>query len=209
MERVLVLAPHTDDAEIGCGGTIARFLEEGREVHVAAFSTAEDSLPPGAPPTLLRDEFNAAMEFMGIPQEHRYVFEYPVRMLKDHRQEVLEQLITLKKEIAPDTVFLPSGEDVHQDHQVIHIEGLRAFRNASILGYELPRNHITFTTHAFVVLEQRHIERKWQALQCYESQFTLGRSYFTQEFVESLARVRGLQVDSEWAEAFQVYRYKI
>ncbi len=209
MDRILILAPHTDDAEIGCGGTIARFLEEGRDVHVAAFSSAEDSLPEGAPKTLLRDEFHSAMDVMGVPSERRYVFEYPVRRLMDYRQEVLEQLITLKKEISPDMVFLPSGEDVHQDHQVMHIEGLRAFRNASILGYELPRNHITFTTHAFVVLKQRHIEKKWRTLQCYESQFSLARSYFTQEFIESLARVRGIQVDSELAEAFQVYRYRI
>lgn len=47
--RLLVLAPHTDDAELGCGATIARALEEGLTVHVAAFSIAEDSLPPDLP----------------------------------------------------------------------------------------------------------------------------------------------------------------
>jgi len=47
MRRVLVLAPHTDDAELGCGGTIARLLTDGADVFVAAFSTAEESLPPG------------------------------------------------------------------------------------------------------------------------------------------------------------------
>ena len=206
MNKVLVLAPHTDDAEIGCGGTIARLLSEDVEVHVAAFSTAEDSLPPGAPPTLLRDEFLAAMDTFGIPDEHRYVYNYKVRHLSYHRQEVLEELVRLRSAIKPDTVFLPSGEDVHQDHQVVHIEGLRAFRGATILGYELPRNHITFSTHAFVTLTREHLEAKWRALQTYESQFTLVRSYFTWEFVESLARVRGVQVDAEYAEAFQVYR---
>ena len=64
--RALVLAPHTDDAELGCGGTIARFLEEGVELRVAAFSTAEDSLPPGMPRTQLRDEFIESMGTFGI-----------------------------------------------------------------------------------------------------------------------------------------------
>jgi LmbE family N-acetylglucosaminyl deacetylase len=206
MERVLVLAPHTDDAEIGCGGTMARLLSEGVELHVAAFSTAEDSLPPGAPRDLLKIEFEAAMALLGIPPQNLHVYGYPVRQLSYHRQEVLEELVRLRSAINPDTVFLPSGEDVHQDHQVMHMEGLRAFRGSSIFGYELPRNHITFSTHAFVTLTEEHLRSKWRALQAYESQFELARSYFTWEFVESLARVRGVQVNTEYAEAFQVYR---
>lgn len=47
-KKVLVLAPHTDDAELGCGGSIAKFVEEGREVHVVSFSIAEDSLLPAS-----------------------------------------------------------------------------------------------------------------------------------------------------------------
>lgn len=206
MQRVLVLAPHTDDAEIGCGGTIARLVEEGVTVDVAVFSTAEDSLPEGAPRTLLRDEFNAAMDIMGIPAENRHVHNYRVRHLPAHRQEVLESLVDLRSRVEPDTVFIPSGDDLHQDHQVVYMEGIRAFRGASILGYELPRNHITFTTHAFSELEQRHMDLKWRALQCYESQFELSRTYFSREFIDSLARVRGGQIDREWAEAFQIYR---
>jgi len=62
IERLLVLAPHTDDAELGCGGTIARLLEAGTEVYVVALSTADDSLPPGAPPTTLAHEFGQAMQ---------------------------------------------------------------------------------------------------------------------------------------------------
>ena len=50
MKRILVLAPHTDDAELGCGASIVRMLENDREVYIAAFSTAEESLPPGALP---------------------------------------------------------------------------------------------------------------------------------------------------------------
>ena len=79
MQRVLVLAPHTDDAELGCGGTIARLLKDGADVFVAAFSTAEESLPPGASPTLLRDEFLCAVQTLGIPSDNTFVFGYPAR----------------------------------------------------------------------------------------------------------------------------------
>jgi LmbE family N-acetylglucosaminyl deacetylase len=134
------------------------------------------------------------------------VYEYPVRKLSYFRQEVLEDLVQLRRELQPDLVLLPSGNDVHQDHQVLHAEGLRAFKDKSVLGYELPWNHITFSAQAFVELETRHIERKWQALQMYRSQMDLGRSYFTKEFIEGLAKVRGTQVKAQWAEAFEVLR---
>ena len=150
MNKILVLAPHTDDAELGCGGTLARFLAEGKEVFVAAFSTARASLPEGADPDTLKNEFLASMEILGIPKDRLFVYNYKVRMLSYHRQEVLEEMVRLRGLIQPDLVLLPSGNDLHQDHQVVHNEGLRAFKQASIWGYELPWNHVTFSTQAFV-----------------------------------------------------------
>lgn len=208
INRLLVLAPHTDDAELGCGGSMARLLDEGVEVHVATFSTAEESLPEGAPPTMLRDEFVAAMEVLDIPAARYSVFDFPVRRLSYHRQEVLDELMVLKKKINPDAVFLPSGSDLHQDHQVVNAEGLRAFKDITLWGYELPWNQVTFSANAFLTLETRHLKRKWAALQCYQSQLELHRAYFTWEYVESIARVRGVQIKADFAEAFEVIRIR-
>ena len=47
IKNVLILAPHTDDGELGCGGTIAKLIEEGSEVYYAAFSVCETSVPEG------------------------------------------------------------------------------------------------------------------------------------------------------------------
>ncbi len=206
--RVLILAPHTDDAEIGCGGTIARFVEEGREVHVVAFSTAVESLPEGFPPDTLKREFMAAMPILGVNTSNLIVYDFPVRRLSYHRQEVLEELVKIRRDVKPDMVILPSGNDLHQDHQVVHAEGLRAFKDISILGYELPWNHINFSAQSFVVLRQDHLDRKWQALQCYHSQFELARYYMQKDFIEGLAKVRGAQVKEAMAEAFEVLRFK-
>lgn len=206
---VLVLAPHTDDAELGCGGTIARFMEAGVRIHIAVFSTAEESLPDGEKPGTLKDEFFKAMAVMGIPESNLTVHDYPVRRLTSYRQEVLESLVALRHRIKPDAVFLPAGTDLHQDHQVVNVEGLRAFKDITVWGYELPWNHVEFSANAFVVLEETHLQKKWAALQAYKSQTKMGRPYFTWEFVQSLARVRGVQVKAEYAEAFEVIRIKI
>jgi LmbE family N-acetylglucosaminyl deacetylase len=208
MRRVLVLAPHTDDAELGCGGTIARLLRDGADVFVAAFSTAEESLPPGAAPCRLQDEFLAAMQTLGIPRDRTLVFGYPVRRLSYYRQELLEDLVKLRSEINPTMVFLPSASDLHQDHQVLNAEGLRCFKDMTIWGYELPWNNIGFPAQAFVTLERCDLQAKWDALQAYTSQFELGRPYFSWEFIEGLARVRGVQIKKPYAEAFEVMRLK-
>ncbi len=206
VKKVLLLAPHTDDAELGCGGTMARMLENGIEIHVAAFSTARASLPPGADPDLLKNEFIASMKFFGIPEEQLYIYDYEVRKLNYSRQEVLEELVRLRASIAPDMVLVPSGSDLHQDHQVVHNEGLRAFKEVTVWGYELPWNHISFSAQAFVTLEKRHLDKKWEALKLYESQFVKQRQYFTEEFIYGLAKVRGTQVRSEYAESYEVIR---
>jgi len=54
--RILVLAPHTDDGEFGCGGSIARFIEEKKEVFYVAFSAVEELVPPNFPRDILRKE---------------------------------------------------------------------------------------------------------------------------------------------------------
>ncbi|MFO7152852.1 MAG: PIG-L deacetylase family protein [Bacillota bacterium] len=205
-KRVLVLAPHTDDAELGCGGTIARLIEEGVEIFIAVFSTAEKSLPPGVPPGTLREEFLKAMETMEVPPSNLLVFDFEVRRLNYYRQEVLEKIVQIKKQVSPDAVFLPASTDLHQDHQVIFQEGMRAFKNTTVLGYELPWNHLSFEASFLIELATRHLEKKWQAMLCYQTQFMLRRPYFAKSFIESLARMRGVQVDVEYAEAFQALR---
>ena len=207
--KILVLAPHTDDAELGCGGTIARAIEEDTEVFVVTFSSGEASVPKGFPDSTLKQELFQAVPKLGVSPENIILYEYPIRKLSYHRQEILEDLVKLRRQINPDLVLLPSGHDLHQDHQVVHIEGLRAFKDISVLGYELPWNHINFPVQIFVPLKKHHIERKWQALQSYRSQFELGRSYFSAEFIEGLAKVRGVQIKVPWAEAFEVLRMRL
>lgn len=204
-KRILVLAPHTDDGELGCGASIARFISEGMEVYYAAFSTCEKSVPKGFPPKVLKDELLRATSVLGIPKKNVIIFDYEVRRLSYHRQEILEDLVKLSKKLKPGAVFMPVLQDLHQDHFTVANEGLRAFKHMSILGYEQPWNNITFDTKCFIRLNREHIEKKVKALQCYTSQ--MHRNYLNKEFVFGLARTRGTQLGVEFAEAFDVVRW--
>lgn len=204
-DRVLILAPHTDDGEFGCGGTISRLIEEGREVFYAAFSTAEESVPPEFPPDILEREVREGTRTLGISPENLLVYKYAVRRLPHARQEILEELVRLRREIDPGTVFLPSRQDLHQDHQTVHMEGLRAFKLVTVLGYELPWNNLSFDYRHFVVLQKHHVQTKVDALRCYRSQ--QGKPYSEEDFIWGWARSRGGQIAMQYAEAFDVLRW--
>lgn len=204
---ILILAPHTDDGEIGCGGFIAAAVEAGIEVHYVAFSSAQISLPPGAPKDTLVKEVKNATATLGIKSENLVLYEFPTRSFPQHRQEILDRMIELRARIQPRLIFAPSLNDIHQDHTTVAHETVRCFKKQSILCYEEPWNNITFSTHCFIRLEERHVERKIEALRCYESQ--RHRSYLTEQAVRALAATRGTQLEGGYAEAFEVVRWML
>lgn len=203
-KNILVLAPHTDDGELGAGGTIARLVESGSEVTYFAFSIARQSIPEGMKEEILFDEVSEATSILGIKKENLLIKDYPVRKLSEYRQEILEDLISLKLNNEFDLILTPSSTDVHQDHEVITKEAIRAFKTHTIFGYELIWNNLVFSSTAFVAINKSHLESKTRSLSKYISQ--KGRQYMSPQFIESLAHSRGTQIGVEYAEAFEVIR---
>ena len=148
---------------------MARLVEGGCEVRYVAFSIATRSLPPGFEPDTLAREVREATGELGIPESQLTVHDFDVRTFPERRQDILELLVELWEEWKPDVVFQPSHHDVHQDHQTIAQEGLRAFKRTTIFGYEVPWNNFDFSYGAYIALEKRHIERKVAALSRYAS----------------------------------------
>lgn len=206
-KRILVLAPHTDDGEFGCGGTIAKLIADQAEVFYAAFSVCELSIPSHLPKNILETEVKKATGILGIKRENLKIFRYAVRNFESHRQQILDDLVSLGNEIEPDLILMPSPHDIHQDHCTIGLEGVRAFKQISILGYELPWNNLTFNTQSFVFLEEEHLNKKIEALKSYQSQSH--RVYANESFIRSLAIIRGTQIGVKFAEAFEVIRWII
>jgi len=206
-KNVYVLAPHTDDGELGAGGMISKLIENGSNVYYFAFSTAETSVPDGFPSDILKTEVLNATEKLGIERKNVIIYNYEVRKLNYARQEILEDLIKYKKQLKPDLVLMPSLGDIHQDHSTIAQEGLRAFKNCTILGYELIWNNLSFNTTSFIALEERHIQAKCDALKEYKSQGN--RDYMSEEFIYALAKTRGVQIGMKHAECFEVLRWII
>jgi N-acetylglucosamine malate deacetylase 1 len=204
-KKILVLSPHTDDGELGCGGTISRFIEEGKHVTYVALSCCEKSVPPEYPRDILRTEVKKATSTLGIKKEDLFLCDYEVRVFPENRQRILDTLIDIRKKVKPDMVFAPSSFDTHQDHITVMKEALRAYKMCTILGYEQPWNNITFNTLSFVPLQEKHIKTKIAALKCYKTQ--KHRKYLNEGFIKGLAHTRGTQIEEEYAEAFEVIRW--
>lgn len=203
--RLLVLSPHPDDGELGAGGTIARFVEEGKKVYYIAFSTCEIAIPSGFAKDVMKVECRNSTGLLGIPLDNLTMLEYEVRTFPEHRQQILQYLVDFNERVKPDLILVPSSNDTHQDHQTIHNEALRAFKKtSSIWGYEHPWNNLTFTTDIFVKLDERHLAKKISALKHYESQDY--RPYLNERYITALAYTRGTEVNFPYAETFELVR---
>lgn len=204
MKKVLILAPHTDDGELGCGATISKFIRLNYEVYYIAFSSCKDSIPKGLPEDTLKNELYNATDKLGIKKENVILFEFKVRCFEKYRQEILDSMIQINSSINPDVVFSPSIHDVHQDHYVVASECLRAFKKKTILQYETPWNNYSFNNQVFIKVEKKDVENKIASINCYESQ--KHRDYTKKEFVESLLITHGVQIGEEYAEVFETPR---
>ena len=196
--NILLLAPHADDVELGCGATVARFIEEKHNLLWIVFT---DEQP-------LNSEHVKATEVMGLKNESLRALDFTLRHLSNRRQEVLECLVTLNSEFKPDLVVGPSLNDFHQDHQVVANEMVRAFKtSASIICYELPWNHISFDVQLLAKLTNRHIETKMKMLEKFGSELVVRGRYFSEKLMRGVALLRGTQAGTEYAEAFEVLRW--
>jgi len=196
--NILLLAPHADDVELGCGATVARFVEEGHSILWVVFTDE---------PTLNREHMEASEE-IGLKSISRLAFDFTLRHLSERRQEELDRLVALNSEFKPDLVIGPSLNDFHQDHQVVANEMVRAFKNSSsVICYELPWNHIAFNVQLLMKLDARHMRAKLKMLRKFKSEVAVRGKYFSKELTYGIASLRGSQAGTEYAEAFEVLRW--
>jgi len=203
-KKVLVIAPHPDDADLGCGGTLARLVESGCELFLISL-TNYTTTQSGMKPTDIVLECENAMKVFGI--ERWELHHFTIRQFPSDRQWILEFLFKYRS-FNPDLVLTSSMSDLHQDHSALPMEVMRVFHGASILSWELPGkwNHGAFKPNCFITLEKRHVDKKRQAMLCYKTQQS--KDYFKRiDTYLEMTKLRGMQVGVEYAEAFEVLRW--
>lgn len=205
--KVLVLSPHTDDAEVGCGATMAKHVANGDEVKCVVFSDCKESLPEEMRnPNQLLIEHIKAMKILGVLDLHNKY--YPVRLFRKYEHEIRDLIYKLvHKEFKPDIVYTPWLGSLHQDHEVIArcTEQVCRHKDITVLGYYVCDDGIGFAPRYFEGLSLKLVDKKLDALFCYESQVKL-RSWWTQPVFESYMRYWSPSTSHQWTEAFEIIR---
>lgn len=205
-DRILVLAAHTDDAEIGCGGLIARSVDFKKEVFVVCFSPCVESIPECFPLDATEKEFDRSMEYFGVTGST--LLNHSVRLFPEHRQEILDDMISIGRQFNPDLILTHSRHDPHQDHRVIVENAIAAFRQCSLLSWETPRMSYLSISNHFVSLSVNHLEAKINAINCYDSQKIKPNFLLTyNEAIRSLAQTRGAACNCKYAEAYEAIKW--
>jgi LmbE family N-acetylglucosaminyl deacetylase len=196
--RILCLGAHSDDIEIGCGGTILRLLEQYPQsvFHWFVFSATD---------VRAKEARHAATLFAGSANlKGPFVKRFRDGFMPFNGAEVKTVFEDELKAISPDVVFTHSRLDAHQDHRLIAELTWNTFRDHLILEYEIPKYDGDLgKPNVFVPLEPAHFQKKVQFLMdAFPSQ--RAKRWFCEEIFLSLMRLRGMECNapSGYAEAF-------
>ncbi|MCK4635750.1 MAG: PIG-L family deacetylase [Candidatus Moranbacteria bacterium] len=198
-KTILAIAPHLDDIELGCFGSLHK-LSSKNNIYYLNLSFPNNI----GKEDILKNSVYKSLEMLSIPKENLISYEYDTRDLYNVRSEILQNFYDVNKKINPDIIFIPSSYDIHQTHQVVHEEALRIFKNKTILGYEFPWNNFSFKPDAFIKLSKENFEAKEEIISQFPSHGK--NSFFENGIIRDLANLRGKQIGGEFAEAFELIR---
>jgi LmbE family N-acetylglucosaminyl deacetylase len=196
--RILCLGAHSDDIEIGCGGTLLRLIREYSGVSVSWIvfgSSGERS----------QEAINSAQSFLRPVQDKKIIIkEFRDGFFPYIGAEIKDFFEQLKDEVSPDIIFTHYRQDLHQDHRLISELTWNSFRSHLILEYEIPKYDGDFgSPNLFVQLERKIADEKVNHI-LFQFSSQHRRHWFTADTFYSIMRLRGIESGSrfDYAEAF-------
>jgi LmbE family N-acetylglucosaminyl deacetylase len=196
--RVLCLGAHSDDIEIGCGGTILRLLAQRRQVEVSwiVFSSGRERK---------LEALKSARQFLDRAKRREITVKtFQGSFFPFMGQAIKTYFERIKKQVKPHVIFTHHRHDLHQDHRVICDLTWNTWRDQLILEYEIPKYDGDLgIPNAFVPLPEAIVKQKARILMdAFKTQRS--KQWFSEDTFLSLARIRGVECNSpdRYAEAF-------
>ncbi|MBI3168844.1 MAG: PIG-L family deacetylase [Chloroflexi bacterium] len=198
-KRVLFLGAHPDDIEIGCGALIHNIVNK---TEILCVTLSDNQKNPDL--AKVKNEHLRSMKILGVPEEKIVFGPFTTRIFHDSRQDILEYFLKLRKDFKPDLIFTHSKQDVHQDHNTMTDESLRAFRGITLLGFDVVRSSYGFFPHFLVEVTEEDVNKKIEALAQYDTY--QDRYYFNAELTHSIMVRHGALAERPFAEGFDILR---
>ena len=218
--KVLIIAPHSDDETVGCGGTIAKLVKLGAKVHVMLVVATDINGTLGETRLI---EFEHACKSLGTNDmsvfltenmsKQQYGFSADAHLDQVPIKDLIHAIEYVVDAFRPDTVFVTKG-GYHQDHQVVEnavfaaLRPSRSFCPSNLLLYEQPtliwgREAMKPTLYVDISNE---IDAKIRALRCHKSQMDKQELLMNEYQIKRWAEVRGIESRCKHAEAFEIVR---
>ena len=198
-KRILFIGAHPDDIEIGAGAFLHHI---GKRSNVLCVTLSDNQKNPLLQSILT--EHYASMEVLGIPKENILVEKFTTRKFPEARQDILEYMLKLRREFNPDIIFVHSKHDLHQDHNVVADEALRAYRGITVLGFDVIRSSNGFFPDFLVEVHEEDVQKKVDALARYKTY--ADKYYFNPELLRSINIRHGSLAECQFAEGFDILR---
>jgi LmbE family N-acetylglucosaminyl deacetylase len=200
-KNVLFVGAHPDDIEIGCGGAISKHLNFGDNVFVLILTHGEMG---NHPPKL--NECMDSLKLLNIKQENIIFGNFSDGFLKDdcHTVNFIEKFI---KRFEINRIYTHHHNDRHQDHRNCSNAVSAASRKniPEILLFQGPSTKVPFEPHYFIGISEDDLNKKINALKCYETQIKKG--ILNVRIIKSIAEVHGFNHHTEYAEAFEINHF--
>ena len=198
-QRVLFLGAHPDDIELGCGALIHHIAPMSDVLCVTLSDNQKNPLLKN-----VVEEHYKAMEALGIPKDKVILGPFATRVFHEARQDILEYFLKLRNDFKPNIIFVHSKQDVHQDHNTMTDESLRAFRGITLLGFDVVRSSYGFFPHFLVEVNEEDVNAKIEALSQYKTY--RDKYYFNSELTRSIMVRHGALAEVRFAEGFDILR---
>ncbi|MCC7119006.1 MAG: PIG-L family deacetylase [Anaerolineales bacterium] len=198
-KRVLFLGAHPDDIELGCGALLHQIAPK---TEVLCVTLSDNQKNPDL--QNVKSEHYQSMQILGVVEKGVILGPFTTRVFPEARQEILEYFLKLRKDFKPDLIFTHSRQDVHQDHNIMTDEALRAFRGITVLGFDVVRSSYGFFPHFLVEVSEENVNKKIEALSKYTTY--QDRYYFNSELTRSILIRHGALAERPFAEGFDILR---
>ena len=154
-KKAIVFAPHPDDETLGCGGTIARKLNEGYDVSVVFITDGRHSLTSlgvSSGPTpieikeIRKEEALRATRILGLQEKNLLFLDFEEKTLEKHERQLRERIVEILEDISPLEIFFPQEKEYHIDHRItnkivrtaIGISNLRPIEYQYTIAWSFP-----------------------------------------------------------------------
>ncbi len=216
--KVLIIAPHPDDEVLGCGGLIAKYLDEGHEVYVGVVTKETEPLYAEEEDQENKKASRNAHKVLGVTDT--FFLNLPAAMLESiPRYELNSAIGKLISEIRPEEVFIPHRGDMHLDHKMIvdacmvavrprfdySVKRIYAYETLSETEWDIPNTTNAFIPNVYVDIT-KYIDKKLAAMEEYKTQICDYPNPRSVQGIRALAMLRGTTISREYAEAFMLIR---